>query len=331
MATALTLSREKSYDSTYTGNTEGTEYIDLRETRPLLDALEQLTPGQKKAIDMYQIVPHCDMIHAALDTGNVEEYTRIANKITSDIDDSYSGNDKYIFDNIKRNYNLDIPNYADTIRDLDSVFDAIPSINTPLFVYRCYANWVTENRLDRFLFNPANPTNNKRYISTSLSFKMVTSWCQEGDSKLRICIYIPPSSKVLPILYFKFKNVKQNEMLLPRTAVFKNTKLVHPTHNIPIYVYVPTYDIPIDEHIQDIRRFLSIAPLVEETPAPVASIPTKQPSRQPRPRVAHSRQQPYKNYLRSQSQDDTVTGTLKSQPLFGSTFGGKTKKNIRKR
>ena len=66
-------------------------------------------------------------------------------------------------------------------------------------------------------------------------------------------------------------------------------------------------------------------------------IPTK-PSRPPPPlpRLPHSRQQqPYINYLISQSQD-TVTGTRKSQdtftrkqtsqPLFETNFGGGTKK-----
>jgi hypothetical protein len=298
---APTLVREKSYDSTYKDKIKGTEYLEFQANQiALLNALDRLSPEQKKAIDIYQTVVFCNIIHKALDMQKIPQVTEIVNKLKADIEvNSYSSDELDIFKYIKYQLKLDLPNVEETIHTLDNIFSAILPITKPLITYRCYSNYINEAKLNQ-LFLPDNPYKNKRYISTSLSFKMVTEWCEEGDTKFRICVYIPEGTKIIPVVFFKYENVKQNEMLLPRTGALKPTGLIHPIHNVPFYVYVDNYADPIDAHIEDIRSKFNI-PIV----------PNKHP------------------FLTKRTGD--LRRRILSQERLGTGFGGKYTRKLRKK
>ena len=239
----------------------------------------------------------------------IPEVTRIVNKLKADIEvNSYSSqNELDIFKYIKSQLKLDLPNVEETIDTLDNIFPAILAITKPLITYRCYSNYINEAKLNQ-LFLPDNPAKNKRYISTSLSFKMVTEWCEEGDTKFRICVYIPEGTKVIPVVFFKYDNVKQNEMLLPRTGALKPTGLIHPIHNVPFYVYVNNYTDPIDSHINDIRSKFNL-PII----ATVSSVPIKPPF-----------------LLRGTAKLRQEAMAQKNLNRIGSSIGGKYTRKLRK-
>ena len=249
-----------SYDSRYCDKFSGEQYLEeyhlslLTYTRNFLDNRQQM------AIKVYQDPAHCSTMHFALDRGQLNDLGIIVkNKIQ---ENPYDPSDAHYM--LYNQIVSIIPNYTDIIRDLDSIFPEMPLTDKPLITYRCYQYYVNKERLDTLFSN--HPGNNKRYISSSLSYNLADYWCEKTDinhadaKKFIICIYIPTGSQVIPIVALKYSNYTENEILLPRTGVLKDSGLTNPRHkDAPIYVYVPTYDSPIITYIEEIKRHFGVS------------------------------------------------------------------------
>ncbi len=240
-----------SYDNKQKHDTEGEIYLRDLSSGYYDNFLDNLSSEQFDAINVYQNVNQCDIMHKALDIGQLVLY----NKVSHDLNElPYNGTPQ---ENEARDFirsKTIVPDYVETIRELDNLFDIVPPTPVSLTTYRCYANYINLERLKELFNDIPNPelgiNSNKRYVSTSLSRKLVEKWCEKGDSKLKICILIPQGSKgVIPLLLFKKENFRQNEITLPRNCALKFSGFNHIKHKYPIFVYVKNKSESIDEYI----------------------------------------------------------------------------------
>ena len=245
------LNANKSYDSSYDTDTEGEKYLSYITDGYYDNFLDNMSNAQYDAINVYQDVNQCDIMHKALDIEQLVLY----NKVSHDLNElPYNGTPQ---ENDARDFirsKTTVPDYVETVRELDNLFDIVPPTPVSLTAYRCYANYIGLERLMELFNDPPNPdlkiNSNKRYVSTSLSRELVEKWCEKGDSKLKICILIPQGSKgVIPILLFKKENFRQNEITLPRNCALKFSGFNHEIHKYPIFVYVKNKSDSIDEYI----------------------------------------------------------------------------------
>jgi hypothetical protein len=243
------LTRIPSYNSTYTIDTEGDKYLSSLTNGYYDNFVKTVNEEQTHAIDVYQIVKECEIIHKALDIGKLELYNKVAQELHKL---PYNGTDD---ENKAMEYIRERtipPNYVKIVKDLDDLFETVPVTPVPLTTYRCYAWNIGLDELQK-LFDPTNKDSNKRYISTSLSRLLVEKWCINGNKKLRIRILIPQGSKgVVPLLLFKKENFRQNEITLARTGGLKYSGF-NDNNNYPICVYVKDKTESIDQYIPMIK------------------------------------------------------------------------------
>ena len=245
------MERQFTYDTKYKKDTEGEAFLRLITGGYYDNFLDNISKEQEDAINVYQNVNQCDIMHKALDLGQLELY----NKVAKDLNQStYVGKDKEEQDAIDFiRSKTTVPDYVETVNDLDELFDSLPPTPVTLTTYRCYANYIDLERLKE-LFQDT-PSSNKRYVSTSLSRSLVEQWCAKGNTRLRICILIPKGSMgVLPLLLFKKENFKQNEITLPRTCALKYSGFNHDLYGYPIFVYVKDKSESIDDYIPMIEE-----------------------------------------------------------------------------
>lgn len=251
--------------------------------------LDSINKKQKDAVNVYQNVNQCDIMHKALDLGQLSLY----NKVAHDLHEStYVGEteDEKVAVEFIRSKTL-VPNYVETVNELDALFNTLPPTPVPMTTYRCYANGIDLERLKE-LFNDS-PDNNKRYVSTSLSRSLVEQWCEKGNTRLRICILIPKGSMgVLPLLLFKKENFRQNEITLPRNCALKYSGFNHFIHGYPIFVYVKDKRESIEEYIPMIEdnNYNLVKPIprtfTRRLPVGVDLNPVGLPFARPTPRIS---------------------------------------------
>ncbi len=116
------------------------------------------------------------------------------------------------------------------IPELDAAFVSCPLLPKFLVTYRCYKSVVTLEKLQE---NPRVKT----FISVSLSKRLVDGWCATGDTRFKICVLLLPGTPgVVPIVYKKFVNYQENELLLDRDSYLFHTGLRH--SGVPVFLYL---------------------------------------------------------------------------------------------
>lgn len=211
------LSRQLTYDTKYTKDTEGESFLRLITGGYYDNFLGNISKEQEAAINVYQNVNQCDIMHKALDLGQLELYNKVAHDLNVF---PYQGipEEKEAIDFIRSK--TSVPDYVETVKTLDNLFDSIPPTPVTLITYRCYANYINLERLRELFNDTPNPSlhinSNKRYVSTSLSRALVEQWCEKGDTRLRICILIPKGSNGFYLFYYlKRRTLDKMKLLYP--------------------------------------------------------------------------------------------------------------------
>jgi len=277
----------RTYDSGHNTDEEGAIYLKELSGRHYDDFLSQIEGDKEKsnAINVYQNVSQCDIMHKALDLGQLPLFNRVSRQLNSTVYSKLikSPGEKFAIDFILSK--TTVPDYEKTVEVLDKIFEMVPETPAPMITYRCYANFINLELASHLFDDPPSPiiSTNKRYISTSLSRELVDKWCKYGDTKFKLCILIPKGSRgVLPLLLFKKENFRQNEITLPRTSALKFSGEYREVegYNYPVFVYVKNKAEPIDKYLAQIRAkdYNLVRPENEPDYAP-APVPVPAPAR----------------------------------------------------
>jgi len=255
------LMRQPSYD-TYTahsGDDElGEEYLSKISRDAYSNFTKKFSRQEVSAIDVYQSKLFY-MMNYALEKDKLADLNRVARILNEfQLPESATPIEIEFRDMIKKQHSL--PDFISTVRVLDNLFESMPPSKIPLVGYRCYGEHIFIRNVggplvsrrpgqssDTLMFGPGS--SNKRYISFSLSKKMVEDWCDPKKSRnaqsLQIFIIVPQGTRgVLPLFLFKKEYYRQNEITLSRKGHLLNTGLFH-HKGCPIFIYTesPTEDI----------------------------------------------------------------------------------------
>ena len=144
------LSKQLTYDTKYNKDTEGEAFLRLITNGYYDTFLDNISKEHDAAINVYQNVNQCDIMHKALDLSQLELYNKVANDLNQR---TYVGKDKEEQDSIDFiRSKTTVPDYVETVNDLDKLFDSLPPTPVTLTTYRCYANYINLERYMGILF-----------------------------------------------------------------------------------------------------------------------------------------------------------------------------------
>ncbi len=130
----LVLERQLTYDTKYDKDTEGEAFLRLLTDGYYDNFLDSISEKQKTAVNVYQNVNQCDIMHKALDLGQLTLYNKVAHDLHESTYVGQTEAEKTAIEFIRSK--TTVPNYVETVNDLDSLFDSLPPTPVAMTTYR---------------------------------------------------------------------------------------------------------------------------------------------------------------------------------------------------